>query len=97
MQFPDKWHKRYVVLLRYTRFTSRSKRRIDGFIPVLNTTICFTHTRIYVWGHCTALGDAILVTEDFVHQNPTVMELIADTKNSRVLAKRYEQGLGKEV
>ena len=77
----------YVVLLQYTRYTSKARKHIDGVIPVFHTTISFTHIKVDVWGKRKALGNAVLVTEEFVRSNKSVLELIGDSKNRRFLDK----------
>ena len=90
MTLPDKWHIQYVVLLQYTRYTSKARKHIDGFIPVLHTTISFTHTKVDVWGKRKALGNAVLVTEEFVRSHKSVLELVGDSKNRRFLENKYK-------
>ena len=89
LRLPNKWHRRYVVLLRYTRYTSQKRLHIDGNMPVFNITVSFTHTKVLTWGRCAAISDATLVDEAFVRRNPTVLGLIADLKIRKAVEKRY--------
>ena len=87
---PDKWHIQYVVLLQYTRYTSKARKHIDGFIPVLHTTVSFTHTKVEVWGKRKAIGKAVLVTEEFVRNHKSVLEMVGDSKNRKFLENKYK-------
>ena len=76
----DKWHKTYVVELRYTKFAGKVRQHIYGIVPVFTTQVYFNHSRVLQWGSRQDLGVCTLVDEDFIRQNPSVLLLVLDTK-----------------
>ena len=86
---PDKWHKTYVVALRYTKFASYLRKHIYGDVPVFRTQLYFNHARVYMWGSRLELGTCIIVDEDFIRQHPSVLLLVLDTKLRARLQVHY--------
>eukprot|EP01035_Chromulina_nebulosa_P023434 gene23434-30373_t len=59
---PDKYHLRYVVKLRYTRWSGRTHKNIDANIDVFQTTYQFNHLFVYMFGQQSQLQEDMVET-----------------------------------
>jgi hypothetical protein len=74
---PDKYHVDYVVIMRYTRWSSRAHTRIDGVIPVFAKMATeFSHLFVQRWGRTFELSPAaVLVDETYIRQHKDILKL----------------------
>jgi hypothetical protein len=81
LQLDDKYHVKYVIKMEYTRWASKARMRIDARIPLLQLTFMFKHYFVHACGTTRELTEVMVeVTALFLHQHPTLLEIIPDKK-----------------
>ena len=90
LNLPDKFHVRYVVLLRYTRFTNKHHHRIQGDVPVFKTKLEFQHIHVIRWGQDLEFKpDMVIVDDLFIRSHTDILKLVLDKSVKARLDKFY--------
>jgi hypothetical protein len=90
LDLPDKFHVRYVVLLKYTRFTNKHHHRIQGDVAVFKTKLEFQHIHVIRWGQDLEFtSDMVIVDESFIRSHRQVLQLVLDKSIRARLDKLY--------
>jgi hypothetical protein len=82
----DKYHHKYVVRMRYTRWAGAQRRKIDAFVPVFQTPYMFNHLFVLTWGNCREFTDTMVeVTSAFLSQHRDILKLIPEAYRTKAV------------
>lgn len=90
IDLPDKYHIKYLVEMRYTRWCGRNNRhlRIDGYVSVFDTVYELNSLFVLMWGSHKELSENwVEVTPQLLRMHPNVLNLVSDKRTRERLLK----------
>jgi hypothetical protein len=77
LDLPDKYHVKYVVRVRFTKWTGRTHKKLDAEIPLFDRTFHFNNLFIFYYGHQRGIVDGMIeVTEAFLESYPDIRTMV---------------------
>jgi len=95
LQLEDKYHLKYVVRFRYTRWAGKSHQKIDAIVPVFMTNYMVNNLFVCTWGkHRMLTENMIEVTPYFLSMHRDILQLIPEKQRKRLEAVLAPPGGG---